>query len=102
MSQDKQHVRVEYRLRPEVDLDQQKRDIAAFVAGIHAHRATSRYTSFQDVKDPRHFVHVGMFDADAVPSLTQQEFFMTFTKLLRERCVTPPDATQLSVVATTP
>ena len=102
MSQDKQHVRVEYRLRPEVDLDQQKRDIEAFVAGIHTHRATSHYTSFQDVKDPRHFVHVGMFDADAVPSLTQQEFFTTFTKLLRERCVTPPEATQLSVVATTP
>ena len=77
MSQDKQHVRVEYRLRPEVDLDQQKRDIGAFIAGIHAHRATSRYTSFQ------------------------QEFFVTFTKLLRERCVTPPEATQLSVVATT-
>lgn len=102
MSQDKQHVRVEYRLRPEVDLDQQKRDIEAFVAGIHAHRATSRYTSFQDMKDPRHFVHVGHFDVDAVSSLTQQEFFVTFTKLLRERSVTPPEATQLSVVATTP
>ncbi len=102
MSQDQQHVRVDYRLRPDVDLDQQKRDIAAFIAGIHAHRVTSRYTSFQDVKDPRHFVHVGTFDADAVASLTQQEFFVAFTKLLRERCVTPPDATVLSVVASTP
>jgi len=102
MSQDKQHVRIEYRVRPEVDLDEVKRDIAVFVAGIHAHRATSRYTSFQDLKDPRHFVHVGMFDVDAVPSLTQQEFFVTFSKSLRERTVTPPEATQLSVVATTP
>jgi uncharacterized protein YktB (UPF0637 family) len=54
------------------------------------------------VKDPRYFVHVGQFDADAVPSLTQQEFFVTFTKSLRERTVTPPEATQLGVVATTP
>jgi hypothetical protein len=45
MSQDKQHVRIEYRLRPEVDVDQQK---------------------------------------------------------VRERTVAPPEATQLSVVATTP
>lgn len=101
MTQTKQHVRVEYRLRPEVDLEQQKRDVAAFVAAIHAHRATSRYTSFQDLEDPRHFVHVGEFDADAVPSLTKQEFFLAFTQLLRERTVAPPEATRLAMVATT-
>jgi hypothetical protein len=101
MTQSRKHVRIEYRVRPEVDLDELKRDIATFVAGIAGHRDTSRYSSFQDAKDPRHFVHVGAFDEDAVPSLQRQEFFVHFTQRLRERCEVAPEATMLVKVAST-
>jgi hypothetical protein len=94
-------VRIEYRVRPDVDLDALKQDITGFVDGIRALRATSVYTSYQDVDDPRHFVHVGEFDTDAVPELQAQEFFKRFSARQKERCVVGPDATKLAMVAST-
>lgn len=56
------HVRVEYRVEV-------KREIARFVGGIHEHSADHLYTSYQDLEDERHFVHVGDFAAETVPGL---------------------------------
>ena len=63
------HVHVEYHVRKDVDLDELKREIARFVSGIHEHGIDHVYSSYQDVKDERHFVHVGDFGAETVPGL---------------------------------
>ena len=95
------HVRIEYRVREDVDLAQLTDQIAAFVAGMRAHHASHDYTSYRDAKDPRHFVHVGHFDPEAVASLQSQPFFRQFTTELRPLCVHGPEAIQLEAVAST-
>lgn len=97
----RKYVRVEYHVRGDVDLDELKREIAGFVAGIREHRADHLYTSYQDIKDARHFVHVGDFAAEAVPGLQAQAFFGRFTAFLRERCVVGPEVTMLAKMAST-
>ena len=94
-------VRIEYTIRPEVALDELKGAITAFVDGIRAHDAGSRYTSYQIAGDERRFVHVGEFAEEVVPSLQEQSFFRQFTAFLRERCAEGPVVTALARVATT-
>ena len=98
---ERKHVRIEYRVRPDVDLEELERDITAFVDGIRAHRESNLYTSYRDTADPRHFVHIGEFDAEQVAGLQQQDFFKRFATRLRERCAVPPEVTTLSVVRST-
>jgi quinol monooxygenase YgiN len=98
---EQRHVRIDYRVRPDADLDALAGHIRAFVAGLGAHHATTDYTSYRDAKDPRHFVHVGHFDTAVVPTLQGQAFFQTFTKTLREFTVADPEVTNLEVVAST-
>jgi len=94
-------IRIEYRIRPDVDLDEVKRGITEFVAGIRAQHPGHRYTSFQHASDPRRFVHVGELVEDAIPALQAEPFFRTFVAFLRERCASGPDSTSLVRVATT-
>jgi hypothetical protein len=95
------HVHVEYHVRKDVDLDELKREIARFVSGIHEHGIDHVYASYQDVKDERHFVHVGDFAAETVPGLQTEAFFGRFTGFLRERCRVGPEVTLLTKVAST-
>jgi len=98
---DRKHVRIEYRVRPDVDLDVLAGLIGDFVAGIANHDASHDYTSYRDAKDPRHFVHVASFQPAALAALQAAPFFQTFTKRLREFTITDPEVTQLSPVAST-
>lgn len=95
------HVRIEYTLRDDVDVDAVKAEIRAFVRAIGDHDPTARYTSFQDARADRHFVHIGQFDPDRVAELQRQPFFGAFTGFLRERCATGPAVTPLAPVAST-
>jgi hypothetical protein len=45
-------IRVDYTVKPEVDLDNLKAGIYEFVAGIRSHHPEHRYTSFQHPTDP--------------------------------------------------
>ena len=98
---DRKHVRIEYRVRPDVDLDVVSGMIRDFVAGIASHDPSHDYTSYRDVKDPRHFVHVASFEPAALTALQTQAFFQTFGKQLREYTVTDPEATFLTPFAST-
>lgn len=92
-------VRIEYTVRPEVDLDELTGTIKQFVASIRDHSAAHRYTSYQQSEDRRSFVHVGEFLEEELPSLQAEPFFKRFTAFLRERCAKGPDVTVLDRVA---
>jgi quinol monooxygenase YgiN len=98
---ERKHMRLEYRLRPDVDVEAYLPEVKKFVANMHDHDASHDYTSYRDAKDPRHFVHVGHFDADAVERMQTQDWFKGFTAYLRTVVVAPPDVTMLAEVATT-
>jgi quinol monooxygenase YgiN len=94
-------VRIEYAIRPDVDVDEFVGHVNEFVAGLRTHDAGHRYTSYQHAEDPRQFVHIGDFAEDAVPALQAEQFFRRFTAFLRERCASGPQVTPLAQVATT-
>jgi quinol monooxygenase YgiN len=98
---EQRHVRIEYRVREDIDLDRLAASIGEFVAGMRAHDGSHDYTSYRDAKDPRHFVHVGHFEATAAATLQTQPFFQAFTAHLKEACASGPDVTQLVPVAST-
>lgn len=93
--------RIEYEIRPDVDLDELRAAIAEFVAGIAALDPRHRYTSYQQVASPRRFVHVADVAEDGVAALQAAPFFARFTAFLRERCLSSPDVTALTQVAST-
>lgn len=93
-------VRIQYTIREGVDLSTVKAEISRFVAGIAAHSAEHRYTSYQSVEAPRQFVHLGAF-GDQLEDLQAQPFFGAFAAFLRERCESGPAVTPLEVVAST-
>ncbi len=94
-------VRIEYTIRPEVDLEELKQAIRGFVAGIGSLHPENRYTSFQYEKNPRRFVHVGEIVEEVVPVLQAATFFSRFTTYLREQCAIGPEVMNLSPVAST-
>ena len=95
------YIRVDYTVKPEVDLDNLKAAIAEFVAGIHSHRPEHRYTSFQHPADPNRFIHIGEFVEEVLPDLQTQPFFRHFTEYLPGQCSAGPEVTQLDRVAST-
>src|SRR6516164_6032955 len=95
------YIRIDYTVKPDVDLDQLRAAIAEFVAGMEGHHPEHRYTSFQHATDPRRFIHIGEVVEDVLPDLQQQPFFLHFTGYLREHCSSGPDVTRLNKVAMT-
>ena len=95
------YIRVDYVLKPDVDLDELKVAIAEFVAGIRSHHTEHRYTSFQHPADPFRFLHIGEVVEEVLPDLQSQSFFQHFTAYLRERCSVGPEVTRLNRVAST-
>ena len=95
------YIRVDYVVKPDVDLDELKVAIAEFVAGIHSHHPEHRYTSFQYPADPFRFLHIGEVVEEVLPDLQKQSFFHHFTGYLRERCSVGPEVTRLDRVAST-
>ena len=95
------YFRVEYALKPEVDLDNLKADIYEFVAAIGSHHPEHRYTSFQDPANPTRFIHIGELVEEALPDLQKQPFFRHFTECLKRRCSVGPEVTRLDRVAST-
>lgn len=95
------YIRVDYTVKSDVDLEELKAAIAAFVAGIRSHHPEHRYTSFQHPADPFRFIHIGEVVEEVLPDLQKQSFFQHFTGYLRERCSAGPEATRLDRVAST-
>lgn len=94
-------IRIDYTIRPEVDLDELKHAIGEFVAGIGAQHPENLYTSFQYVKDPRRFTHVAELVEESVPAIQEAPFFHRFTTYLRERCAAGPEVAWIDPVAST-
>jgi len=97
----RRHVRIEYTLRPEVDVDAYKTAVAQFVRDIHTHAASSAYAVYQHEKDARRFTHLGAFDPEIVPTMQKQAWFETFTAQLRQSAVNGPDVQSVAPVAST-
>lgn len=95
------YIRIDYIVKPEVNLDEVKAEIAEFVAGIHSHHPQHRYTSFQHPADRFRFIHIGEIVEEVLPDLQKQSFFQHFTGYLRERCSVGPEVTRLDRVAST-
>jgi hypothetical protein len=95
------YVRIDYTVRPNVDLDELQASITEFVAGIRGHHPGHRYSSFQHPSDPSRFIHIAKVVDQALPDLKEQSFFLHFTSYLRERCSTGPEVTRLDRVAST-
>jgi len=93
------YLRIDYTIKPDVDLAEVKDAIGEFVRSIAAHHPDHRYTSFQYASDPRRFVHVGELVEDVVADFQATPFFRKFSKFLRESCATGPEVTLLSRVA---
>jgi hypothetical protein len=95
------YFRVDYTVKPEVDLDELKAAIGKFVAGIRSHHPQHRYTSFQHPADPFRFIHIGEVVEEVIPDLQKQSFFRHFTEYVREQCSAGPEVTRLDRVAST-
>ncbi len=87
----RRHVRIEYTLKPEVDLETYKTEAAAFASAIRAHHSTSAYTVYQHEKDPRRFTHVGSFEPDVSSTMQKEAWFGTYTARLRTLAQDGPD-----------
>jgi len=95
------YIRIDYIVRPDVNLDELKTAIAEFVDGIRSHNPQHRYTSFQHPADRFRFIHIGEVVEEVLPDLQKQSFFQHFTGYLRERCSVGPGVTRLDRVAST-
>jgi len=95
------YIRVDYTVKPEVNLGNLKAGIYEFVAGIRRHHPEHRYTSFQHPADPNRFIHIGEFVEEAIPDLQKQPFFRHFTEYLPGQCSVGPEVTRLERVAST-
>ena len=97
----RRHVRIEYTLKPEIDLATYKSEVGAFVSGMHADHASHTYAVYQHEKNERRFTHVGSFDAERVAAMQKQAFFEKFSAYLREAAIGGPDVQMVGPVATT-
>lgn len=95
------YIRVDYTVKPKVDLNNLKAGIYEFVAGIRGHHPEHRYTSFQHPTDPNRFIHIGELVEEALPDLQKQPFFRHFTEYLPGQCSVGPEVTRLDRVAST-
>jgi hypothetical protein len=95
------YIRIDYIVRPDVDLDELKTAIAEFVDGIGSHNPQHRYTSFQHPADRFRFIDIGEVVEEMLPDLQKQSFFQHFTGYLRERCSVGPEVIRLDRVAST-
>src|SRR5262245_14766077 len=93
-------VRIDYRLRPDADIDRVRAEIQSFIAAVKGHDATHRYSSFQHLADARRFTHFGTFGG-RLGDLQAQPFFGAFVGFLRERCEEGPTVTELTLVSST-
>ena len=97
----RRHVRIEYTLKPEIEIDAYKAEVGQFVAGIRADHAGHVYTVYQHEENARRFTHLGSFDADLVPAMQKQPFFQKFTAYLREAAIGGPDVQRVGPVVST-
>lgn len=95
------YIRIDYTVKPDVNIEELKREIGEFVNGFRAHHHQHRYTSLQHASDPLRFTHFGEVVEEATHDLQQQPFFLHFTAYLREKCSSGPEVTRLNRVAST-
>jgi quinol monooxygenase YgiN len=95
------YIRVDYTVKPNVDLDNLKAAMTEFVAGIRSYHPEHRYTSFQHPADPNRFIHVGEVVEEVLPDLQRQPFFQRLTEYLPGQCSAGPEVTRLDRVAST-
>jgi hypothetical protein len=92
----RRHVRIEYTLKPEVDVETYKTEAAAFASAIRAHHDGNAYTVYQHEKDPRRFTHLGSFEPQVVPAMQKEPWFESFTAHLRDSATNGPDVQMVS------
>jgi quinol monooxygenase YgiN len=97
----RKHVRIEYTIKPEIDLATYKAEVGKFVDGMHADDASHQYAVYQHEENERRFTHVGSFEAALVPAMQQQPFFQHFTGYLRQAAIGGPDVQRVGPVAST-
>lgn len=95
------NLRIDYTIKPDVDLNAVKEAISEFIAGIASHHPDHRYTSFQYASEPRRFVHVGEIVEEVIEDFQAALFFRKFSRFLRGSCASGPHVTLLSRVAST-
>jgi len=76
------YIRINYTVKPDVDLENLKAAISEFVEGIRSHHSEHRYASFQHPADPHRFIHIGEFVEEVLPNMQKQAFFQRFTEYL--------------------
>jgi hypothetical protein len=94
-------VRVDYTVKPDVDLDNLRAAITEFVAGIRSHHTEHRYTSFQHPADRNRFIHIGEVVEEVLPDLQRQPFSWHFAEYLPRHCSVGPEVTRLERLAST-
>lgn len=95
-------VLVEYTVREDADLAEVESQIGEFVSGIRGLGVGIDYTSHRRKDAPRSYAHLGIIPTEeAAAALQAAPFFGRFTSYLKEKCVSPPKATALDVVAST-
>src|SRR5579864_4531635 len=95
------YIRVDYTVKPDVDLNNLKAAITEFVAGIRSHHPEHRYTSFQHPADPNRFIHIGDVVEAVLPDLQKQPFCRLFTEYSPGQCSVRPEVTRVERVAST-
>jgi len=93
------YLRIDYTIKPDVDLGEVKDAIVEFVRSIAAHHPDHRYTSFQYASEPMRFVHFGELVGEVVEDFQETPSFKKFSKFLGEHCADRPEVTFLSRVA---
>lgn len=97
----KRYVRIDYTVKPNVDLEELRGEIAKFVAGFRAHHQEHRYTSLQYANDPRRFTHFAELNDEVNDAIPKQPFFQRFTGYLGEKCSSGPEVIRLNCLAST-
>ena len=92
---------IQYRIKPEL-VDEQEAAINSFVDAIKGvGDPDASYTSLK-AEDGVSFTHIARFRTEeALKRFQSQPHFETFSKGLKSRCIEGPNATKLSLVATT-
>lgn len=66
----RKYIRVDYTVKPGVDLDELKAAIGKLVARHPQHHPEHRYTPFQHPADPFRFIHIGEGVEEVIPDLS--------------------------------
>jgi len=96
------NITVSYVLRDDVDLDEAKAGIGAFVDAVGRDHPGVRYVSGQSLSNERAFRHtIRVRSKEELGAMQAQEFFKAFGPWLSSRCAEGPTVDRYGVIAAT-